>query len=84
MTLNNSNQKCSKHLCNQPVYNEPDFSQPAKTYIWYKYGEKHIVVSYPFKPVKKPAYCYFHRTFPNYPAPEPFKVRLRRKEDYER
>ena len=68
-------QVCSKYQCNELVYGEVDYSQPAKRYDRVdKDGDLHFVIAFPHKNIERPAWCYFHRKFPNYPGPEPFKV----------
>ena len=76
-----TSQKCSKFKCNELVYGETDYSQPARRYERIENDGLHFVIAYPHKDIERPAYCYFHRTFPNYPSPEPFK-RAGHGEDY--
>ena len=66
-------QICSKHSCQQQVLPEPDKSLDAITNTWIVGNTKRMIIAYPFKPITRPAYCYFHRNFPNYPNFEPFE-----------
>ena len=60
-------------MCRELIYGKTDFSQPARRYERHdESGNLHFVISHPHKEIKRPAYCYFHRKFPNYPLSEPF------------
>jgi len=61
------NWECSEPRCNEQVLPEPDFSQPAQRYERHdSHGNLYYVIAHPYKELVRPAYCYFHKTFPEY------------------